>query len=548
VQAKRFWGFLFLGLGASLVFFLADFICLYYGVFPIPDWALSRRDALIFAGALFLITAWGIAILYRLQDKREWRLFLAILILSQIWLYSGFLKRFVGFDDAADIALWRFSYGPMLFMPGVWFGLVYAAFYPKSFAKPLWILSGIALVLFLLVLTNELHHWAFIPVYDDAGAIVRWKHGWLFYVVFAYAILLLLASILLFVFKALAQRHLLHQISGIFVPLALLVAYSVLYALDFSFIRHTPVLSNYYVMYALLGFALIELALREGLVQNGGNYRSYFVKGPYALALLSRDYRVYARNEAFSLAPEIQSQDEVIVKGSRYRKKPFEGGYLVIQEDISDILSLQKELLLKKAELSQTTAYLSKRKIVERELESLAAKEKLTASLLKEIQEESATIETLVDSLPDRLDEETRRSSKATLEELQNRLSFLKQRCLFVINGSENEGLSREDFSLSEGSLCRDLQNVGFLVGVRHPDFERISLSTALRVNAFLKAAVLSFGEVRGSLLLSFDPLTGALKARLSPDRALPLTSFAFAGKATEEEGEIFLSEEGIRP
>lgn len=547
MSTRKLWGSLLLGLGIALAFFLSGFLCLYYGVFPIPDWALSRRDALIFAGALFVITTWGIAILYRLQDHEQWRLFLAILILTEIWLYSGFLKRFVGFDDAADIALWRFSYGPMLLIPGVWFALVFRAFYPKSSAKPLWIFMGIGSGLFLLVLLNEVHHWAFIPVYDANGAISSWKHGWLFYVVFAYAILLLLASLVLLILKTFKERQLFRQIYGIFIPLILLVVYSILYALNVPFIRHTPVLSNYYVMYAFFGFTLIELALRDGLVQNGGNYRSYFVKGPYALALLREDYAVYARNEAFSLTPEIKSQDEVIVQGSRYRKKPFEGGYLVIQEDISDILTLQKQLLLKKAELSQTTAYLSKRKAVEKELESLSAKEKLNASLLKEIQEESTTIESLVDSLPDTLNEESRKTSHLTLEELQNRLSFLKQRCLFVINATQEAGLSREDFSLSEGSLCRDLENVGFLVGVRHPDFQSLSLANALRINAFLKAAVLSFGATRGSILLSFDPVTGALKARLSPEKPLLLTAFSFADKVEEEDGEIFLSKEGLR-
>jgi hypothetical protein len=69
--------------------------------------------------------------------------------------------------------------------------------------------------------------------------------------------------------------------------------------------------------------------------------------------------------------------------------------------------------------------------------------------------------------------------------------------------------------------------------------------ANALKVNAFLRSIIQAFGASRGAVLLSLDPVSGALKARLSPEGPLQQDRFRFSPKIREEDGEYFLSLEG---
>jgi hypothetical protein len=474
--------------------------------------------------------------------KRPGNFFFGILVLTEIWLYSGFLKRFCPSNSAAETFLWHFAYGPMLFMPGLWLGLVLSDFNLRKLRGVLSLTSIVAFVLLILVLLNDLHHWVWHPVYDSEGMITSWKAGPLYFGVSGFIFLILFSGILALIYGTINKRNRPREVLFLFLPLVLFIVYTVLYALGVSFIRKTPFLNNYYLIGSLLGFLLMEIALRSGLFQNSGFYRSYFVKGPYRLALAYPDGTLFARNEAFTMSPEILKTDQAEVGNARYRKESMEGGYLLIEEDMSDVLRLQKELLAKQSALQKTMAYLSKRTKVEQEIDQLALHETLSASLLKEIDQERGTIERLVNRLPDHLNENSGKSCTKILEELQNRLAFLKQRCLFLIQASPSVGLSYEDFSLSLGSLQRDLENVGFTLAVTSPSFTSLPLEEALRFNAFFRSLIEAFGEDRGAVLISYDPVHDSYKVRITPSGHFDPSKILFEPKLSEEDGDYFLS------
>jgi predicted Holliday junction resolvase-like endonuclease len=98
---------------------------------------------------------------------------------------------------------------------------------------------------------------------------------------------------------------------------------------------------------------------------------------------------------------DIKAKEEVVQGGKRYRKKAVEGGYLLLEEDIRDLLRLQNELLEKQKELQQTMRLLEGREKVEAEVERYNVRSQLNESLFSEIELESDAIEKLVASLPD---------------------------------------------------------------------------------------------------------------------------------------------------
>lgn len=528
--------------GVGTLLLLVTFFLFLAGVFTLPSITRSTVDASILFFALIGLTLWGIFLLYRMQNSVAWILFLWILLLTQLRLYSGFLKRFVGWDDAADLFLWHFSYGPMLFLPGLWLCLVLSDFTKTNIKRLVVFLDIVAGILFLLVMFNDLHHWAWTPKFDANGTLTGWKSGPLYFVVGGYIFLLLGLSVFHLIYGTLNKRNSLKEVLLLLVPLALLVAYTILYFLNVKWIRKTPFINNYYVMDSFFGFLLMEAALQSGLVQNAGFYRSFFIKGPFYLALAYPDYRLFERNEAFQMSEEIKTKDEAVVGGKRYRKKAVEGGFLLLEEDISDLLRLQTELMEKQQELQKTTRLLEGREAVEEEMTRYSVRTKLNESLFGEIRLESDAIEKLVASLPDHLTPETRQSCAKSLESLQNRLAFLKQRCLFFINADEEGSLPYEDFALSEGSLCRDLANVGFEVAFSYPSFQTLPLVDALVINGFMRSLVEAFHDSRGGLLLSYDPNKRTLKARVLPTPEFELRKIRFGPLIEKEEEEYRFS------
>lgn len=527
------------------VLFLTAFFLFYFGVLAIDESKTSLFDAGVFYFALLFFNLWAFYLFYRMREKRTTLLFFWIAFLSEIWLYSGFLKRFTIDSSLSEELLWYFAYGPLLFMPGIWLCLVLNDLTKINVRHLLWGLDAVAGVLFLLLMSNSLHHWAFRFVYDQNGAYQGYTHGPLYYVAVSYIFLLLALSVFFLIKKTFRKRNALLDLAFLALPVLLLASYSICYLLKLDWLRQTPILKNYYVMDALFVFALMESALRSGLVQNSGNYHSYFTKGPYRLALAYKDYSLYERSEGFVMSPLIEKDDDVVVGDYRYRKEKIAGGYLLYQDDIADVLHLQSELLAKQAELSKTTAYLAQKEKLEQELLRWQERCKLNATLLQEIEQEKGTIERLVTSLPDTLKPEERSSYEPILLELQNRLAFLKQRCLFLVNASNEGELSYEDFALSEGSLLRDLTNSGFNVALSYPSFSAIPLKEGLKVNAFFRALIRSFKAERGDLFLTFDPVSFRISARILSKAKLDFSSLPYSPKIEEEEGEYLVRTEG---
>jgi hypothetical protein len=522
------------GLGSALL--LTVFLLFYFGVFSLPDEPRRLVDAGILFAGLVLFSLWGIFLLYRMPNNVAWTLFLWLLLLTQLWLFSGFLKRFTAREGLADRFFWHLSYGPMLFMPVLWLCLVLSDFTRLKIKSIVILLDSLSAAFFLLIMLNDLHHWAWTPIYDEAGVIKDWKSGPLYFVAALYIFLLLFLSVFHLIYGTLNKRNHWKEVLLLLVPLALLLSYSILYFLGVPWLRKTPVINNYYIMDSFFGFLLMEVALQSGLVQNAGFYRSFFIKGPFHLALAYPDYRLFERNEGFTMIEDIKAKEEVVQGGKRYRKKAVEGGYLLLEEDIGDLLRLQAELLAKQKELQQTMRLLEGREKVEAEVERYNVRSQLNESLFSEIELESDAIEKLVASLPDGLTPASRQACSKTLESLQNRLAFLKQRCLFFISAEGKSGLSYADFALSQGSLNRDLANVGFLVAVHYPAFVFLPLPSALKINAFLRSLIEAFGDSRGGILLSFDPDKGSVKARILPTPEFDLSHVLFSPQVEQEE------------
>lgn len=529
---KKKWEILvFVLLGVAFVGFFLFFY--FNGTASAPT--AGRRDALILFFTFMVVTIWGVLILYRLQDRTVWFFYLGILLLTQIWLVSGVIKRMSEPNSDLDYAMWLFAYIPMIFIPTFWLGICAKQFTHWKLKRFVWTHAAVASALALLILTNPLHHLAF--TFDSSGTV---DHHVFYYVVYAYIGGAILTCLTLFVRGTLNKRNTISTLLWPFIAITALLLYSLLYLIPVthSYLNTIPPFNNYYMVYSLLSTGLAEIAIQTGLMQNTGRYVDYFKYGPYRLALADRDYNLVYQNVHFQMIPDLQKSSHATANGFRYQKRDTSNGYLLIQEDIRDILRLRQELFANEKALKSANEVLKTDQRVQGELIKNETRQQLNEFVYAEISLESERIQKLVDTLPDELTPDNRSLYTPTLIELKIRLTFLKQRCLLLINGSDEGTVSYADFALSMGSLKLDLQNLNYIVAVSYREESTLGLPLALQINNFLHQVIDGAGLSAGMILLNIDPKANLFKCRVSGfDHFDPSKVNGFS-KTSEEDGD----------
>jgi hypothetical protein len=508
--------------------FLTLFIVLYFRSGPLQI-NISLYDTITFVVCLVVFVVWGVSLLYRMQEKKIRVIFVWMLLICLLWIFSALLKRLTQ-EEWLERYAWYFSYGPMLFLPSLWVVLVIVCVTNIDFRKILVFEDTVSALFFGLMMTNDLHHWAFAP--DEARRPLYFViYGWVFINIFF--------SALLFIIR-IPKRSGIKACLPAFVMVLLSFAYSICYLL---ILRKLPnIIKNYYFMYVLLAFGTIEAAVDGGLLQNTGSYLRFFEEGSYRMALVDPIYRPLFVNQNFTMVKEIEAVNPVTVNGFRYKKNAIPGGYFIVQEDIREVLRLQNELLKKKAELTAATELLKKRQIAEPEIEKATLRDELIQKVYLEIERENDYVGMLAFSLPDALIEETRPQYISTLSELKLRLCFLKQRCLLLISASPTGLVPYDVFALSAGSLTQDLKASGFDVAFLFAEKQNGSLSYFLLVNEALREIVQRFGPKRGSIFLTIKPVTGLLKIRIAAIEGLSFEKLDLKPTITKEDDDYLLS------
>lgn len=310
-------------------------------------------------------------------------------------------------------------------------------------------------------------------------------------------------------------------------------------------IRPYRFLNNYRFIYALCGLFFLEGTLDSGLLQNSGAYLSYFKDGAFRLALCDASSRPVYQNKNFRFPPSLDFKDEAVFGSYRYQKKSVAGGILYSQEDLSELFALQKQLRAVQNRLDAGNQLLKKRAEAEPELTRLRLQEELIQRVESEIANENKVISALVDVLPDQFSTAERPQQLAVLASLKIRLCFLKQRCLFLIRGSQQSGLDPKELNLSVSSLGQDLKALGFDFGVMNLSQAPYSLNAVLAINAAGASLLEAFGETRGSLFVQFDPRRHTCNVRVTPWGTFKASLVkGFTNVEQEDEDYLFCYEE----
>lgn len=307
---------------------------------------------------LSLFAGWGISLYNRTVHPQVRRLLLNVDLLMLFWILVRTLRFQLNTPPEIDRMLGYLYYAPMLGIPVLSVQLVLTVdrserYRLSAWARMLWLPSA---VLLELVLTNDLHQQVFRlqqPWNEN------YQYGWLFGLVVGWIVICILLAFGIIAHKSRNPR-ILRRLPLPAIPMVLLGVYAVLYGFHFPLIRQF--LGDMTIVHCLMTAASLEGGLRCGLIQSNTGYEELLRVTSLAVQLVDRQGNVYCCSENGRMVDrrELQAAMHGTVRLDEHtllRSAPVQGGYVMWQTDITELVENMERLKENRTELG---AYLKR--------------------------------------------------------------------------------------------------------------------------------------------------------------------------------------------
>lgn len=360
-----------------------------------PDKAILLTDFARTVLHLGLFTAWGVSLSRRVVQTQARRYLCGIAFLMILWLNFKTLKYFIIMDDHVKRYLWYLYYLPLVYIP--LFTLFTTLFIGKTedYRLPRWlhVLYIPASVLFLLVLSNDLHQFVFrFPEEAVFFSDHNYQRSLGYVLIFAWVTVCLLTA-----FAMMFSRYRANRKNREFIPLIVSLGLLVTYIL--TSIARLPITiylaGDLSAACSLLFAAVLESCIYCGLLPTNTRYDEMFIASVGNSAqIVDENYQVrYASRQAEPISAEqikeAQAAPITLSEGKILHTMPIGGGYTVWTEDVSELTKLQKELTETKEELIERSAMLKYEYELEKERRTIEEQNRLydllTVSTQKQI-------------------------------------------------------------------------------------------------------------------------------------------------------------------
>ena len=352
----------------------AFFFCL-AGVFQAVDSSLPEFWHALFALSahtilISLVVAWGVSLIHRMVRKDLRTYFLTVAVLILFFLVVRMIKYGLTKDaDTLSRYLWYAYYVPQMFIPPT---ILLAAFSlenkkGKPLAKAWYLICLPAVILLLLIFTNDVHEWVFALNFENGFS---YEHRTVFYIALAWEIAVTFASLIVLIMKcgiSACKRK-------TWIPVAAFVVCAAVSTI--CFLTNTSA----FKIPELLCFTcivMIESCIAIGLIPSNDEYENYFYRSAYSAVIADENFNViYNSGKSISTDKNLLKQAEktpvMIDENTRLSAEKIHGGYAFRIEDLSKVNEIN-------AELSETNERLSEENyIIEAENELKEQKARIT--------------------------------------------------------------------------------------------------------------------------------------------------------------------------
>lgn len=457
---------------------------------------LSIVRALIYIG---LLAAWGISVQTRIIQTQVRRYLLMIAGLMLLWLTLRTVK-YNTYHMTAERFLWYGYYLPMLFIPVLAVLVALSLGKPENYRLPKWthFLYLPSALLFLLVLTNDLHQLVF---FFPTGVLStrEYDYGIGYYVVLAWMVLCAAAALVIILAKCRipqSRRYLWLPV----VPFALALGYCAAYIKGVYWVWLLA--GDLTVSMCLIITAIFESCIQCSLIQSNTHYAELFHASTIGALITDRDFSVACAAEN---ARSVDSQTlmaaaespVVTADGVRISEAPIRWGHVFWEDDISPMLAVLKELDDTREELQSYGSILQAENAQKARRKKLEEQERLYRAMQEKAAAPAVRLSNLAKALQGVQDAD---AARFLLWKMTVMGAYLKRRSNLIFL-ADRDGM----VPVSEVALCLNESMDNLRLHVRRCasrlDFEgELRLETAAALYDFFEAAI----------ELAMDDLSGA--------------------------------------
>ena len=457
---------------------------------------LSIVRTLIYIG---LLAAWGISVQTRIIQTQVRRCLLVIAGLMLLWLTLRTVK-YNTYHMTAERFLWYGYYLPMLFIPVLAVLVALSLGKPENYRLPKWthFLYLPSALLFLLVLTNDLHQLVF---FFPTGVLStrEYDYGIGYYVVLAWMVLCAAAALVIILAKCRipqSRRYLWLPV----VPFALALGYCAAYIKGVYWVWLLA--GDLTVSMCLIITAIFESCIQCSLIQSNTHYAELFHASTIGALITDRDFSVACAAEN---ARSVDSQTlmaaaespVVTADGIRISEAPIRWGHVFWEDDISPMLAVLKELDDTREELQSYGSILQAENAQKARRRKLEEQERLYRAMQEKAAAPAERLSNLAKALQGVQDAD---AARFLLWKMTVIGAYLKRRSNLIFL-ADRDGM----VPVSEVALCLNESMDNLRLHVRRCasrlDFEgELRLETAAALYDFFEAAI----------ELAMDDLSGA--------------------------------------
>ena len=366
-----------------------------YEIPPLPAAVCFMLTNLIYIG---LAMAWGFSISSRILHRNVRRYLLLGCAMAVMWMFLRAVKyRFFLTDPDITRHLWYLYYVPQILAP--LFSLFAALELGRRDGDAIsarWHLLFIPAALLICgVMTNDLHQMVFRAAPGAATLEADYTHGWLYFLVMAWTIALLLITGTIIYRKC----RVFESRKYAWVPLSVFLGGFALCALSFANIYTFHKMPE---CFCLTFAALWESCLQVGLLTTNGHYRYFFSESTVAAQIVDgQGHPVYRSKNAPALSPDqlaAAAQEAILLDANtRLQSAPIQDGRVYWMEDISRINRIREQLAEINAQLSEENELIQAENALKRQRAQIEEKNRLMDAMTGLVQPQLQQINRLLE-------------------------------------------------------------------------------------------------------------------------------------------------------
>ena len=491
---------------------------------------------------LLLFTLWGFSLDRRIIQRQTLHCLRLTAALMLLWLILRTLKYSVVTDLTAGRYIWYLYYLPMLFLPLLWVYIALSMGKSEDYrlSRGIGMLSIIPAVLFLLVITNDLHQQVFAFKSGVPGLPVSGTYSYrpLYFICLGWIVGCMAFSLVCLFRKSRIPSGGGKRITPFVLGCAMLL-YSILYLSGIPAVRWW--FGDMNVMFCLLYAAIYESCIRCRMIPSNTGYVELFEATTLAACIADRSGRIVLRSCAAGEDMTCPQEGQRIVRpdGMRISSAPISGGYAVWQDNVRQLAELRTRLNVNKEEMERNKKKLKDAYLVQKSLHELTEKNRIYNELEAKHSRQTAQMRQMLARCEKSEPAERRRLLKKVL--LLG--TYIKRSANLYFLSSEYQWLPQQELRRTIDEAVRALTACGTECGVIYRTTGPMRTSEVVRLFELLEIVAETTVDDLRSLFISISDSAMDLSVECAAD----LSAIASPEVTVRQEDGLWLIRTGIR-